>query len=399
MDASVLANGLTARPLESGATLDAPLPAGFSMSLEFERSSSAAIVQGLPYAVLLVDGDLRVVLANRAASVLFRQTPERLRGIAVASVITQPGFEDWLREFGTRRTKVMEMVLSGRGRPSVTVRISALPMVVTTRRRVTGAATRRRQFRLLVVEDMTERAALEAQLVDSEKQGAMGQLAAGILHEVRNPVSSIGSNLTFVREALPASTDAAVTKALGVSLEYLDQMRQLLGTLSGFPRRAAPRYEIADLQDLIRRSVTFVAREAERRKVQLTVSFAPGPVTCEMDVRMIRQVLLNLLRNAMEALPKGGRLDVRTSCRPPDPHAAAACLIEIADDGVGIAESDLRRVFRPLFTTKPRGAGLGLSYCRQAVEEHGGEIHLVSRGKDRGTVALVSLPLRQPIND
>ena len=77
----------------------------------------------------------------------------------------------------------------------------------------------------------------------------------------------------------------------------------------------------------------------------------------------------------------------------------AVVLIEIADSGVGIVESDLRRVFRPLFTTKPRGAGLGLSFCRQAVEEHGGEIHLMSRGRDRGTVALVSLPIRQPIND
>jgi signal transduction histidine kinase len=118
-----------------------------------------------------------------------------------------------------------------------------------------------------------------------------------------------------------------------------------------------------------------------------------------MDVRAIRQVLLNLLRNAMEAMPQGGRIEIGTSYRPPDRHGPATVLIEIADTGVGIPESDLRRVFRPLFSSKPRGAGLGLSYCRQVVEEHGGEIHLMSRGRDRGTVAFVSLPVRQTLSD
>jgi signal transduction histidine kinase len=400
VDAGVPANGLSDTAREAGVHL-LRLPAtGVSMSLEFERSACAALVQCLPDAVLLVDGDLRVVLANRAAAALFRLNPERLRGLPVISLVTQPDFEHWLRDFGSRGTKVMEASLPGRGRgrTPMTVRITAVPMALAMRRR--GAATaRRRDYRLVVVKDISDTAVLEAQLVDSEKQGAMGQLAAGILHEVRNPVSSMGSNLCFVRDRLPESTDRAVTQALDVSLEYLDQMRQLLGTLSGFPRRAAPRYEIADLQDLIRRAVAFVAREAERRKIQLTAAFAPGPITCEMDARVIKQVLLNLLRNAMEAMPDGGRLDVRTSFRPPDPHSPAVVLIEIADSGVGIVESDLRRVFRPLFTTKPRGAGLGLSFCRQAVEEHGGEIHLMSRGRDRGTVALVSLPIRQPIND
>src|SRR3954468_7878210 len=98
------------------------------------------------------------------------------------------------------------------------------------------------------------------------------------------------------------------------SLEQLDQMRQLLGTLSGLPGRPPARYEPTDVHELVRRCVTFVAKEAERRHVGLGVHFAAATVTCEIGVRLIKQVLLNLLKNAMEAMPHGGHVEVTTRC-------------------------------------------------------------------------------------
>jgi signal transduction histidine kinase len=250
-------------------------------------------------------------------------------------------------------------------------------------------------FKLLMLENINDSAELEQLLVETEKQAAMAQLAAGILHEVANPLTSLGSNLVFIRSAMGQSKGTEVAQALDVSLEQLDQMRQLLGTLSGLPGRLAPRYELADPHELVRRCVTFIAKEAECRKIALAVSFAASSLACEIDVRLIKQVLINLLKNAMEAMPLGGRIDVRTSYRAASPGEPEAVEIEVADTGIGIPDSDLRKVFRPLFSTKPRGAGLGLSFCRQAVEDHGGTIRLANRGKDRGTVAIVSLPVRQ----
>jgi signal transduction histidine kinase len=273
------------------------------------------------------------------------------------------------------------------------VRLPAWTAITATQRAETITS---RPFGLLVLQDISDKAGIEELLLETEKQAALGQLAAGILHEVANPLTSIGSNLLFVRSALAHSTDE-VLQALNMSLEQLDQMRQLLGTLSGLPGRPPLKYELADLHDIVRRCVTFVAKDAERRRIRLAASFAPSIVACEMDVRSIKQVLLNLLKNAMEAMPEGGRLEVRTSYRPPGPHEPAAVVIEVEDSGLGIAEADLRKIFRPLFSTKPRGAGLGLSFCRQAVEEHGGEIRLTSRGRSQGTLATVSLPVRQAI--
>jgi two-component system, sporulation sensor kinase E len=338
------------------------------------------VIQNLSYAVVLLDDQMRIVLANQTATLLFEAPVEQLLGASITGVIRHHNLAAWLRAYDERPTKVIEIPLPrrGRGKPIPTVKMTAT--LLTTR------------YTLLVAEDITEKARLEQQLVETEKQAAMGQLAAGILHEVSNPLASLAVNLAFVRSAL-SSSDAAVTQALDVSREQLDQMRQLLGTLSGFTGRPTPHYEVADLHDIVRRCVTFIAKEAERRHIELLVSFAPSDIDCKIDVRLIKQVLLNLLKNAMDAMPNGGRLEVKTIHRRGGRDDASTVDIVVADTGVGIAQADLRRVFRPLFSTKPHGVGLGLSFCRQAVEEHGGEIRITSPGKDRGAVAIVSLPL------
>jgi two-component system, NtrC family, sensor kinase len=246
-----------------------------------------------------------------------------------------------------------------------------------------------------LLEDVTDRAVREQQLVETEKQAAIGQLATGIMHEVSNPLASLGSNLLFVRESLVESHSPEVLQALDASLDHLAHMRQILGTLSSFPARHAPRYEVSDLNGVVERCVTFMAREAERRRIALATSFSSPALACEMDVRLIKQVLLNLLKNAMEATREGGRIEVRTCYRARRRNDPSAAVIEVVDTGMGIMESDLHKVFRPLFSTKPRGTGLGLSFCRQAVEEHGGNIRLTSRGPGQGTIATVSLPVSQ----
>jgi signal transduction histidine kinase len=345
-----------------------------------------ALVQSLSHPVVLLDERLRVELSNPAAGALFRTPCERLIGVAIAALVPQSNLGAWLRDFHERTTKVIEV------RPPVNARgRAALALKITATRLNSG----RRECRLLLLEDISEQAMLEHQLVESEKRAAMAQLAAGILHEVANPLTAIGSNLMFVRDVIGAATSNDVARAIEGSLDQLEQVRQLLDTLSGFTGRPPAQYESADLHDVIRRCLTFVARDLERRRIQFTVAFAPAAITCDLDVRLMKQVLLNLLKNAAEAMPEGGRLGVRTSCRAPERHEPAAAVIEIADTGIGIAEPDLRKVFRPLFSTKPRGAGLGLSFCRQAIEEHGGEIRLTSRGRGHGTAVTISLPLRQ----
>jgi two-component system, NtrC family, sensor kinase len=363
-----------------------------------QQSAWRPLVQFLPYAVLLLDDGLRVVIANKAASRLFQLPVTHMTGAPLASLIPSDNVAKWLADFAGQRTKVLETPVESPGAsiPRVTLRIAAvrLARAACHRRGANAGSKRDGEYRLLVVEDITDRAALEQQLVESEKQAAMGQLAAGILHEVANPLAGLGSNLVFVRSGLADRPRELLEGALDVSLEQLHQMRQLLGTLSGFPGRAAPMYEPANLVEVVRRAVAFITAEARRRGLRVHLSCEAPEIVCEMDIRLMRQVMLNVLKNALEAISGRGRIDVRVRRRT-DRGADASAVIDVLDTGVGILPADLRRAFRPLFSTKPRGAGLGLSFCRQTVEEHGGLITLRSPGRDRGTHVTISLPLRQ----
>ncbi len=368
-------------------------------------SACRAIVQCLPQAVVLVDARLRVVLANRAASSLFRQRAGQMRGVPITRLVPDYHLAVLLR-CGDRRAKFVEtsLLLADERRSAVTLSITIVPLGyrgevdAPPNPRARGDATESGEFQLLVLENTSEKVLLEQQLVDTEKQAAMGQLAAGILHEVTNPLTSLGSNLVFVRQRLAPGGPDDAAQALDVSLEQLDRVRELLGTLSAVPRRPAPKFENADLHNVIRRCAAFIAKDAERRRIELTFSLAPEARHCEVDVRLIKQVLLNLFKNAMEAMPAGGRIVVSTSSRAATRTEPESVVIEIADSGMGISESDLRKVFRPLFSTKPRGAGLGLSFCRQVIEEHGGSIRLTSAGSRGGTVATVSVPRHQIVD-
>lgn len=324
-----------------------------------------------------------------------------MQGVAFARLIPESKVDLLLGDSSNRRLRVIEISLppSGRNRGLRTVSITAVRLariaVDTRSRRNAAASAPPGEYRLLLLEDVTDRAVLEQQLVETEKQAAIGQLAAGIMHEVSNPLVGLGSNLLFIRESLVESHTPEVLQALDTSLDHLAQMRQILGTLSSFPARHAPHYEVSDLNSVVERCVTFMACEADRRRIELTTSFSSPVLACEMDVRLIKQVLLNLLKNAMEATPEGGRVEVRTCYRARRRNDPSVAIVEVVDTGIGIMESDLHKVFRPLFSTKPRGTGLGLSFCRQAVEEHGGNIRVTSRGRGQGTIATVSLPVSQ----
>src|SRR3954462_8165854 len=261
------------RVLAVAARLETGNRAAVMPTAPVERSVWRVLVQFLPHAVLLLDEDLHVVLGNKAASRLFRMTLLQLAGRPLAAIVPQHNLLKWIAGFGGERHKGIETTVEVPGSPDqkVTLKIVAMRLArgaARSRRRRTAAAGG--EYRLLVLEDISERAALEQQLVESEKQAAMGQLAAGILHEVANPLAALGSNLVFVRDVLDERSHA-LHQALDVSLEQLNQMRQLLGTLSGFPGRTSPRFETANLVDIVRRSLAFVDTETQRRRIHVEV--------------------------------------------------------------------------------------------------------------------------------
>ena len=235
----------------------------------------------------------------------------------------------------------------------------------------------------------------------AETAGPAVHAANSVLNELPAPLTQLASDLLFIRNKLGSLRPEDVREALDLCLNHVKQMRQLVGSLEGFGGQPTPRCVIAEVHDIIRDAISVISDEIERHNVRITLTAAPMLVRCDLDVGIMRHVLVSLLRNAIEAMPHGGAVTIRTNVRNGRMGAPTVVLIHIGDTGVGITSADLRRVFRPRYSTKRRGIGMGLPFCRQAVEEHGGQVRISSPGVDQGTVVTVSLPVRsaRPLTD
>jgi len=229
--------------------------------------------------------------------------------------------------------------------------------------------------------------AAEARLVESERLAAVGQVAAGIAHEVRNPLSGIKMAAQLIRRRLveQSPADAESAEVMLAEVARLEVIIDDLLTFAG-PTRLAT--EAADLSAVVGEVFDFMARQLEHAGIEVRRELADDLPAAPLDPRRIRQVVLNLVLNAVEAMPGGGTLTVRTRA------VAGAVIAEIEDTGHGIAADAAERAFEPFFTTKDGGSGLGLGVSRTLVEAHGGS--LAFEPLAAGTRFTVSLPLAGP---
>lgn len=224
-----------------------------------------------------------------------------------------------------------------------------------------------------------------------DQLAALGQLAAGLAHELRNPLTAIRTLVEVARERSPTA------QLDGRDLEVVDEeLTRLDATLQSFLDYARPpkleRREI-DLRDVVRRTVQLVSPRADQQAVKLNVTLPAEPLSINADAEQLRQVLLNLLLNALDALGSGGQVAI--SARKD--AAAGDLVLEVADNGPGIPESIRSTLFDPFVSSKPSGTGLGLTICRRIVENHGGTI-TANKALDGGAVFTIRLPLNTSLN-
>ncbi|HET7632956.1 MAG TPA: ATP-binding protein [Gemmatimonadaceae bacterium] len=377
----VLAQVARARQLEE------TVAAG-SREIEAQRAFFERIVDTLPVGLYVIDREFRIRAWNSK-----RETG--LQGVARQQVLGQTIFDvlhrqpaDVLRRefeelFATGQIQEFQVESGTTGEPRV-YRLSKLPMRIGSE--ITHAIT--------IGEDITEWKQAEARIAQAEKLAALGTLAAGVMHEVNNPLATIAAAAETLDIRIREGTlsDEALRDELHSVLTLIGhEVHRCSGIVKGvldFSRPAPTHRRQVAPNEIVNRTL-FLLQHHSRFKTQrvITELGAGLPPVLGNDEQLI-QVLMALLFNAMDATDGRGTVHVRTGLAD-----EGQVMIKVADDGVGIRRADLRRIFEPFFTTKPvgRGTGLGLSVCYSIISDHGGRIEVEST-HGQGSTFRVLLP-------
>lgn len=353
--------------------------------------------------VLLSFADAVVVCNEHGRVVVFNQAAEELTGLARGRVMGRR-CEEVFEGFPIAAAMVRRVLSTGQNesraeetfhRPfrSIPVRVSCLAII---------GASREMRGATLVICDLSRQKTLEDAARRNENLSRAGVVIAGLAHEIRNPLAGIKGAAQLLGRRLGGNSE--LVEYTEVIAREADRLSQLVENLLVLGAPVKPRLERLNVHALIRHVLSVMGSEFARRGVPVECRFDPSLPEVLGDSGQLTQVLLNLVRNALEAMDEpevAGRtqrcLVVRTRLEtefrivPADQRPRRFLRIEIVDEGRGIPERDVERLFEPFFTTKPGGTGLGLAIAYRIVAEHGGTIR-AERNLPRGTCMTVSLP-------
>jgi two-component system sensor histidine kinase HydH len=229
-------------------------------------------------------------------------------------------------------------------------------------------------------------------LKERDRLAAIGEMAAGLAHEIRNPLGAIKGAAQY----LTVDPDQPGTEFLSIIVEEVNRLNRVVSQFLDYARPFKAQPVPVDVNDVLRKTLQLLSTNGAGPQVEIALELDPALPTMQGDPELLKQVFLNLALNAVEAMPKGGKLTIQTRQGnvPAGSSRDRGRLLEVVftDTGEGIAQKDLNNLFIPFYTTKERGTGLGLAICQRIVEGHGGAVRVRSR-KGRGTTFIVQLPL------
>jgi two-component system NtrC family sensor kinase len=358
-----------------------------SREIEEQRRFTSLVIDSLPLGIYVIDRDYRIQVWNRK-----RETGTQ--GLRRADVVGRPVFEvltrqpaarlksEFDRVFRAGELYQMDIEVEARG-DGRTYQISRIPM------RLDGDAI---THVITIGEDVTESREVQRRIGQSEKLAAVGQLAAGVMHEINNPLATIAACAAAIEARLGEAADATAREYLEIIDKEVQRCTHIVDGLLDFtrPREAAPKDSMA-ANALVEQTLFLLKHHQRFKHISVVRELGPDlPDVLVNDEQMI-QVLMALMLNGVDAMDAGGTLTVRTQRN----HTSSdEVVIEVADTGHGIPAAQLSKIFEPFYTTKPagRGTGLGLSICYGLVEQHRGRIEVESE-PGLGSTFRVYLPI------
>ncbi len=341
------------------------------------RENMNSVMAGLEDGLLLFTKDARAVMVSPAAEKFLGAPAADFLGRRVTDIFPpgHPLFEalhldgDQLTE-GASETEVY--TAEGRRRVGVSVQ------------EIQGAGDR--MGALITLRDLDSIESINTQLQVSERLAAVGRITAGVAHEVKNPLNSMRLWLENLKESLPADADGAALQAVHVLDVEIDRLDAVVKRFLDFSRPMDVRLEPTQLADLLREVLEVAQPQLQKANVQVARLLPIGIPEVFVDRDLLKQAVLNLVLNAVEAMPTGGQLQLTLSRR------GEMAEITVGDTGKGIPTEDRQKVFQLFFTTRPGGSGIGLASTFRIVQLHNGSINFTSE-VGRGTTFRIELPL------
>lgn len=240
--------------------------------------------------------------------------------------------------------------------------------------------------------DVSEQRALTDRMVQADKMVLLGQLSAGVAHEIRNPLAAINLNLQVLqRKIAPESTDAVYVQT---AIQGVERIARIIEATLNFSRPAVTNVQSEDINTLIRSSLELTRSTFSRKTISINVSLADDLPQVALDAKQIQQVLINLLTNAADAIRAKGQITIQSYRELITRRGDQFVVIAVTDTGIGISEEDLTKIFNPFFTRKAEGTGLGLPITQRIIHQHSGSIDVEST-VGVGTTFYVKLPVPQ----
>lgn len=355
--------------------------AGTHRSLDQLKSLASDILASMEDGVVTTDSERCVTSLNRRASELLQLTPAAV-GLPLDELgpvgETLGGFSQTV--LATRQTQPdQELPLPGEHQP-LHLRCDC-HLLHDSRGEVVGT--------VLHVRDVTERLLIEDRMRRMERFIGLGSLAAGLHHEIKNPLSALSLHVQLLAEHLEGQTDRDIEDSLKVLKMEVVRISEVLESFRDFASVNRLNRQPTEVLSLVNRIVDLVRPHAARQNVTIqVVSDADKSYDAVVDSVRLEQVILNLVMNAIEELSRGGRLEIEVHR-----DARERIQIDLADNGRGIPEGIKDRVFDPYFTTKPTGSGMGLAVCDKIIRQHNGELQFETSSS--GTVFHITLPAEE----
>jgi two-component system, sporulation sensor kinase E len=339
------------------------------------------VMESMSDGVLVTDPEDRILMVNHSAQRMLPFLSDELSEKTLWESVDDREIAEFFRDNLRGLDKVIdrEFVLTAGMRRMLSV--SIMPLV--RKGKIQG--------NVIHIEDVTEKRAKEARLRRAESLAALTTLTAGVAHEIKNPLASIGIHLELMKKEMSGRESietAKVMENLIIIKEEVDRLNRIVMDFLFTVRPMNTELDYGDLNRVLRELLEFLRFELQEAGITLELHLLEPSPRILMDERYMKQAVLNIIKNAMSAMPKGGKLSVETAQRDSELE------LRISDTGVGIPEELMDKIFEPYFTTKDFGSGLGLTLVYKIVKEHMGDIAVTSKVGEGTTVAL-SFPIPQ----